>query len=437
MKINLKFDKYKKDIIELFSIFSIEEIQFTDQADIEIGLDYIFIERKKYNFDNVRQLKKILYKIWSKEFAYESPWGMMTGTKPQKLFSLKGRQVLERDYLVSRAKLNLLEKISHNQASFKQDKEAINLYINIPFCPTRCTYCSFPTIIYTKKDRRNEYLKALIKEIIQISHYLQDKTIKTIYVGGGTPSSFDENQLEEFLYTINNYISFKNINEFTFEAGREDTLNEDKLKILKKYGVNRISINPQSFNKKTIERIDRNQDINNLINLYYKAKDLGFIINMDLIVGLMGENLEDVKYTLEKIKDLRPHNLTIHTLSLKKGAKLVDSKEFLIKERSLIEEITNYTQEFTNENNYQPYYLYRQKEILGNFENIGYAIDGYICKYNIAINEESESILGLGMTSNSKIYKDDKLYKFRNFKNLEDYINKLDYQINEKIKLIK
>jgi len=436
MKIKLKYEKYRKDIIDLYRIFRHDEILFTDDADIIVDKDYIKLD-KKIEFTEKIQLKQILYKYFSQKYQASSPWGLITGTKPQKLLSIHNRQVLKDNFFIDEKKIELMESIKEIQDRHTFNKEYINLYINVPFCPSRCSYCSFPTIIYTKKDRRNEYLLALIKEIESVSAYLNERKIRTIYIGGGTPTAFSSDQLEALLSSITKSFDLSNLEEFTVEAGREDTIDYKKLTILKKFGVSRISINPQTFNDKTNSLIERRQDLDRLVNLFKMAYDMGFIINMDLILGLKGETINDVEESLKRISMLKPHNLTVHTLSLKKGSKMVDSGLSVEEERSYIAKMVDKSIELARAMEYKPYYLYRQKEILGNFENIGYTLSGNECIYNIIINEEYESILGLGMTANSKIFSADKLFKFTNYKNLDQYIDQLDYQINNKIKLLK
>ncbi|NLW52536.1 MAG: coproporphyrinogen dehydrogenase HemZ [Tissierellia bacterium] len=431
MRFNVVDDKLKKDLHDIYRIFRHDDIVYDSSSNLIITEDKAILD-KEYSFNSRIELKEVLYRYFTEQFNQISPWGIITGTKPQKLYSRFSEEYLKNTYFISDEKLKILSTINQMQKDITIDKNAIHLYINIPFCPTRCSYCSFPTIIYTKKDRRQQYLEALINEISGIKDTLNQFKIKTIYIGGGTPSSFENNQLITLLGYIKENLKLDEIKEFTFEAGREDTLDIEKLRILREYGVDRISINPQTFNDKTIELIERKQDKDRLIDIYYQAKEMGFIINMDLIIGLMGEGVDEVNHTLSIIQKLRPQNLTIHTLSLKKGSKLVDRNASLNDERNKIETIIELTQQFANVNSYLPYYLYRQKEILGNFENIGFTLDGYKCLYNIAINEETESVLGLGMTSNSKIISDGKMIKYRNYKNMDGYIENLLSQINDK-----
>lgn len=438
MKIKLLADKYKKDIIDICRIFAMDEISFSNDASIIIYEDKIILDRE-YSFSNKLVLKKILYMYLSKKFNYKSPWGIITGTKPQKLFekySLKENiEDLKTDYCISDDKFELLSSIYNFNKNINFNKDNIHLYINIPFCPSRCSYCSFPTIIYKNKDRREEYINFLKKEIDMLSQFINQKRLRSVYIGGGTPSALNSSQIRDLLSFINTKLKLNDLEEFTFEAGREDTLDEDKLKILKEYGVSRISLNPQTFNKNTLKRINRDFDLEHFTKIYDLARNMGFLINMDLILGLSDETLKDLSDTFEYIERFRPDNLTVHTLSIKRGSKISEDndKKYI---GGNIENLVDFSQQMAKKMSYRPYYLYRQKEILGNFENVGYCLNGDYSIYNIVTNEEKESTIGLGMTSNSKIYNGDRLYKYTNFKNLDDYINKLDEEIAEKRKLL-
>ena len=437
LRINNEYPKYHKDIIDIYRIFDINKSpEFSKRADLTIKETSLEGPFGTISFDGRLGFKREFYKLLCGLFSSEgSPWGIITGTKPCKLLAKHDETFLKEKYLISDEKLDLMKKVVENQ-KFDIEKEDLNLYVNIPFCPTRCEYCSFPTIIYDKKDRRALYLENLIREIRAIGSHTKSRKIKTVYIGGGTPTALTKEMLEDLFSELYAAFDLSDIVEFTVEAGREDTLDLEKLKLFKKYGVTRISINPQSFVQATLKKIGRKQDNGHLEEVYKTAAKMGFIINMDLILGLYGERLSDLEYTLSHIKKLMPDNLTVHTLSIKKGSKLSQASADLSLEAENIESMLEAVEKFTWENAYQPYYLYRQKEILGNFENVGYSQSGKQCLYNIIINEETASVLGLGMTSNSKIFSEGALVKFTNFKNLKDYIEKLDYQIEEKIKIL-
>ncbi len=434
MNIKLEYEQYRKDIIDIVRIFQ-DEVNFVDDSDVVIGKDYIFTGAM-LPFSSKLELKRLLYTYLADKHQYTSPWGLITGTKPQKLYNKYDEAYILENYLISPEKLKILREIEkvHRMKAFS--KNNIHLYINIPFCPSRCSYCSFPTIIYTKNDRRQEYLDGLKSEILALRDAFENRNLRTIYIGGGTPSALTHKQMEDLFNTLQDSFDLSSLEEFTVEAGREDTLDKDKLDLMKAYHVTRISINPQSFNEKTNQRIGRNQDLDSLRKLYAMAVDMGFIVNMDLILGLGGESISEVENTFNEIEKLKPHNLTVHTLSLKKGSKLNESGDSLNDERKAIKDMLDFSQNLTKKMGYKPYYLYRQKEILGNLENIGYCLDDQLCIYNIVSNEENESILGLGMTSNSKILVDNNIVKYTNYKNLDEYLEKLDQQILEKRKIL-
>ena len=222
--------------------------------------------------------------------------------------------------------------------------------------------------------------------------------------------------------------------EYTFEAGREDSLDFDKLKLLKKYNVTRISLNPQTFNEKALKAMGRIQNNENLLDLYTQAKDLGFVINMDFILGLLYDDVKNTEKNLEILRQLQPDNITFHTLSIKKGSKYSQQYDKGNFKENIAEKQMQLIKKWTLQNSYRPYYLYRQKNILNNMENIGYCRD-IPSRYNIVINEELESIIGFGMTANSKIIKDD-IIKYTNYKNLRDYSEKLDEIIKRKVEII-
>ena len=434
MNIKLEYEQYRKDIIDIVRIFQ-DEVNFVDDSDIVIGKDYIFTGAM-LPFSSKVELKRLLYTYLADKHQYTSPWGLITGTKPQKLYNKYDEAYILENYLISPEKLKILREIEKGHRMKAFSKNNIHLYINIPFCPSRCSYCSFPTIIYTKNDRRQEYLDGLKSEILALRDAFENRNLRTIYIGGGTPSALTHKQMEDLFNTLQDSFDLSSLEEFTVEAGREDTLDKDKLDLMKAYHVTRISINPQSFNEKTNQRIGRNQDLDSLKKLYKLAVDMGFIVNMDLILGLSGESISEVENTFNEIEKLMPHNLTVHTLSLKKGSKLNESGDSLNDERKAIKDMLDFSQNLTKKMGYKPYYLYRQKEILGNLENIGYCLDDQLCIYNIVSNEENESILGLGMTSNSKILVDNNIVKYTNYKNLDEYLDKLDQQILEKRKIL-
>jgi len=255
-----------------------------------------------------------LYNILVKKTSYKSPWGMLTGSKPSKLLQKQSPDQIKEKYFLSDEKLNLLVDIKNEQDKLRFNKDDFNLYINIPFCPSRCDYCSYPTLIGPDHDR-STYIDTLCHEIDMID---LPKDLDSIYVGGGTPSDLSLYDFEKLLDKINErFFSF----EYIFEAGREDTLDEKKLKLLSNYGVTGISLNPQTFNKEIIKSVGRAYDYNHFLKMYEKARELGFIINMDFIVGLVGESAKNFEKNFEILEKLQPDNITFHALATKSGSK--------------------------------------------------------------------------------------------------------------------
>lgn len=427
MRIKLDEENKRKIVYDIGNIFyDKKDLVFVkDEPDIYISEGDIFYKNKAYKYEDNFSLKKNLYKLLVEITGYRSPWGFLTGTKPSKLLQKYNPQALQEKYLISDEKMEILQDVKNIQDKFDFDKDNFNLYINIPFCPSRCSYCSYPTIVGNSFDK-SSYIDCLLKEIDGIH---MKKDLNTVYIGGGTPSFLEKEDLIRLLEKINEKFTYK---EFTFEAGREDTLDEEKLKILRDFSVDRISINPQTFSQKVIENINRFQDLDRLIDLVFMSKDLGFLVNMDFILGLEGETRESFRKNFEILKKLGPENITFHALAQKVGSKYFENDILGSKEEAL--EMSVDIHKFTKENGYKPYYLYRQKNIISNLENIGYCKEGLLSKYNVLINEELENIIGLGMNSNSKLTNGS---KYRNGRNLRDYMENLEKEIQDKNNLIK
>lgn len=425
MKINLNKQNKRKAVFDILNIFyKKDEIIFTDlDYDIQVGDDFISFENKKYPYKDSQDMKKNLYKISENYTGYSSPWGTLTGSKPSKLLKKYNTKQLKEKYLINDEKIKILNEVKKTQDSLAFDKKAINLYINIPFCPSRCAYCSYPTII--KDENKSFYVEKNIEEIKGLK---LPQNLDTIYIGGGTPSHLDHRDLERLLSFLNERFSF---NEFTLEAGRVDTLDRKKLDMAKANNVNRISLNPQTFSEKVIKFTNRYYDMEKFLNLYDYAKSLGFIVNMDFIVGLYGENRQSFLYNFEILKELLPTNITFHALARKIGSKYFENNISGSNIESL--KISEDIWEFSKKYSYKAYYLYRQKNIISNLENVGFERENTASRYNILINEELENIVGIGMNSNSKFVFGD---KYRNGKNLRDYYKKLDEEISEKNKLL-
>lgn len=424
MKFYVANNKKRKQVYDILNIFyDHDDLAFDEDASLKVYDEEIIFGERKIAYKEA-DLKRKLYELLVKETGYQSPWGYLTGSKPSKLLEKMSPADLKEKYLISDKKLKLLEDIRNLQEAMSFDSNDFSLYINIPFCPTRCKYCSYPTIVGDRKEK-GEYISSLIYEIENIN---LPQRLDAIYIGGGTPSFIDEEDLARLLSAINKKFSYK---EFTFEAGREDTLNTRKLEILKEGGVGRISLNPQSFNKEIVEKAGRTYDYDHFLEIYQKAKDLGFIVNMDFIIGLLGEDSELFRRNFEVLERLKPHNITFHALAMKVGSKYFEGKVKAERGESL--KISQMIEDFVEENSYKPYYLYRQKNIVSNLENVGYQKNSTSQRYNTIINEEKESIVGLGMNANTKLMNGK---KFRNSRNLRDYFAKVQEEIWAKNEMI-
>ncbi|WP_353097026.1 coproporphyrinogen dehydrogenase HemZ [Tissierella praeacuta] len=416
-----------------------------DISSIEIYRDsvdkYIRIGIKKSLYNTLIYLKEI-----------KSPWGILTGIRPVKIVhELLGRniddkeiiRVLTEEYKLYLDKAQLILNIGKKQRKYIEplDKDRYSLYISIPFCPTTCLYCSFPSLpIGRYKDYIKEYISKLTYEIENISEIMNAKKINTVYIGGGTPTAIPPLELEKVIHAIYNNFGEENIKEFTVEAGRPDTITEDYLRMLNKNNIGRISINPQTMNDTTLKLIGRQHKSEDIIRTFKLAKEIGFdVVNMDLIVGLPGEDIRYIKNTLEEIRKLNPENLTIHTLSVKRGSKFRDTMDqYSLQPQNVLSDMLNETVEYSKEMGLKPYYLYRQKQILGNFENIGYCKPTKECIYNIAMMEEKETIMAAGMGAVSKIFfpEENRIERVPNFKDLREYIKRNDELIEDKKRIL-
>ncbi|MSS77628.1 radical SAM protein [Anaerococcus sp. AGMB00486] len=428
MIVYLDKENLRKDVYDILNIFyeryDFYFVEEKSKADLLIEDKKIIYDGKEIFLKDKLDMKISLYEILEKITGKSSAWGILTGSKPLKLLKNHSLTDLKNIYKVSDKKIGLLKSVKLSQDKKNFNKNDFNIYINIPFCPKRCSYCSYPTIVSNTVDKK-AYIKTIIKEISEINI---PKKLDTIYIGGGTPSNLDIEDIERILEALDNKFSYM---EFTFEAGREDSLDFDKLKLLKDMGVGRISLNPQTFTKSVLKNIDRPLDFDNFIKLYDYAKSLGFIINMDFIIGLFGESRESFRKNFNILEKLRPNNITFHALAQKVGSKFFENKVNGDKDEAY--KISNDIENFIKENSYKPYYLYRQKNIIGNLENVGYEIGNTAQRYNILINEELENIIGLGMNSNTKLTNGK---KYRNSRNLRDYYKNIGDEIYKKNKLI-
>ena len=326
------------------------------------------------------------------------------------------------------------------------DEDKISLYVSIPFCPTKCLYCSFPSHPLAKFGKlRDSYLEKLIYEAKGLGELikLQGKSIETLYIGGGTPTALDAEQLDFLIKSLFEIFDLEQLEEFTVEAGRPDSITREKLEVLKRNNVTRISINPQTMNQDTLDKIGRNHTVQDIVDCFFLARELGFDnINMDLILGLPGETPDMVENTMKEIVKLNPENVTVHTLALKRASDLniniEDYKSDLTSYNNMIRMI-EISQKYMSMHEYFPYYLYRQKHMLGNLENIGYSKDGRECLYNMQIMEEMQSnyAIGAGAVSKFVYLKENRIERVDDVKNVEIYIDRVDDMIDKKYAEVK
>ena len=398
-------------------------------------------------------IKKLFYQMLVGRTGHELPWGSLTGIRPTKiaLSRLEDgwkeddiRRFMKETYMTSDEKINLSVEIAARE---KRLMEPINydsgysLYVGIPFCPTTCLYCSFTSYPISKwKGRTGLYLEALFKELEYTAEKMKGRPLDTIYFGGGTPTSLPAEDIDAILCKLEQLFDTKNVLEFTVEAGRPDSITEEKLKVLASHGISRISINPQTMNQKTLDLIGRRHTVENVKEKFHMARELGFDnINMDLIMGLPGEDLDDVKHTLEEIEALKPDSLTVHSLAIKRAARLnMFKEEYADLKISNTPEMIALSEACARRMGMEPYYLYRQKNMAGNFENVGYSLPGKACLYNILIMEELATIVACGAGTTTKVVfpSENRRERCENVKEVEQYISRIDEMIGRKEKIL-
>ncbi|UOB20057.1 coproporphyrinogen III oxidase [Macrococcus armenti] len=382
-------------------------------------------------------LGETLIEILTAHTGISQSWGTLTGIRPLKLYHKyknaghsdeETKAILKRDYLIHDEKLDLMEQIVKTQLKAIPDlhelQQEVSIYIGIPFCPTKCAYCTFPAYaIQVHKNDVPEFLVGLLYEIEHIAQFLTIHNIKvtSIYFGGGTPTSITADDLKLLLEAVYHHFDMTHVREITVEAGRPDTIDQDTLNVLNEFNIDRISINPQSFTDETLKAIGRHHSVQETIDKFKMSRAHNMNnINMDLIIGLPNETRNEVMHSLEETKQLNPESLTVHTLSFKTASEMTRNKsKYPVAARDEIIYMMNLTKQFAKENDYIPYYLYRQKNILGNLENIGYSKQGEASLYNILIMEEVQTIIGLGCGASSKLIHP-KTRKIENYLNPKD-----------------
>ncbi|MBQ6900484.1 MAG: coproporphyrinogen dehydrogenase HemZ [Firmicutes bacterium] len=420
-----------------------EKVPFTEAEQV------IFNEEMH---DDKNHVKREIFRYMSGLTGTHPAWGILTGVRPVKLtgeiYDRLGseeavRMELAETYLLDDEKTDLLIDTYNYQQEIcgRPDPKSVGIYIGIPFCPTRCLYCSF-TSNQVGDSEIARYLEALKTEIAYVGRRMRETGLwpESIYIGGGTPTTLTAEQLDDLLATVKEHIDLEKCREFTVEAGRPDTITYEKLEAIKKHGIERISINPQSMKERTLELIGRSHKPGDIVKAFQKADWVGIpMVNADLIAGLPEEEPEDFENTMERILALDPENITVHTLAVKRASRLIDvDKDFHFKQAERVKRMLDIAKEKLKNAGFRPYYLYRQKNMAGSFENVGYCKEGTPCIYNIRIMEEKQTIIALGAGGISKMYypEENRLERVPNVSNYEIYISRLEEMLERKEKNI-
>lgn len=461
--INHAFGYDMKNICTVF--FPYEKIREEGDEDIVIitemqGNDFI-VDAKVYdkksrkthtvlqNEDMATAVSVLLYNVLSEIMGYEVPWGILFGVRPAKLMHRFTEQYTEqgaRDYfinnfLVSPQKTDLaIEVMKHeNRTIALSGKKSFSLYVSIPFCPTRCSYCSFVShSIERTKKLMTPYVELLCEELKKTGEIAKklDLRLETIYFGGGTPTTLSAEQLTKLFETIKNSFDLSTLREYTVEAGRPDTVTEEKLIALKNADVGRISINPQSFNDKVLEAIGRKHTSEQTVKAFELARKCGFDnINMDFIAGLPKDDLESFKNSIAIAENLSAESITIHTLAIKSASYMsTRDKTFDLTDRMTTSAMVDFSNEFLSKSGYYPYYMYRQSKSLGNLENVGWCRPDKDCLYNVYMMDETHSVfaVGAGAVTRLKNQETGHIDRIYNYKYPYEYIDDFDEIINRK-----
>ncbi|MDD4110455.1 MAG: coproporphyrinogen dehydrogenase HemZ [Clostridia bacterium] len=465
MEFKTNLIEYKKEFDELirlfFPIFKENQLHEFSHELID-NKNIIKIDDKEYEFiyngnldkkDLKNGAKLAIYDAMCKHFNKSFDWGDITGVRPTKIaYDLleKGtpeyllKETLMKDFRLHENKAKLLKEVISNQKSIIKNDKLVDIFINIPICPSRCKYCSFISSVYDKvKDIIPTYIETLLKEITYIKSLIKDKlyVVRSIYIGGGTPSVLSAEQLD----TILSELTYPSV-EFTVEFGRPDTITREKLDVLKKNNVTRICINPQTFSDKTLKLVGRKHTVNDVITAYKLALEYNFTINFDLIAGLPEEKLSTFKKSVNYALEMGPHNITIHSLALKRGSIMTEDAmksqsnceiEAKPTDDNEVKKMIDYAHLTLMERGYKPYYLYKQKNTPLGLENVGFTQKGYACLFNIDSMEDACSILACGANAISKrIWSlENHIERCANVKFIDEYISRIDEMIERKKQL--
>ncbi len=465
--INHKYSYNAEKICTMF--FPLEKIYSDGESEIvvetEIDNNVVFVRAKLFsdsneksyilseNDDEAYVISVLLYKVLSQLTGFKPPWGILYGVRPARLMHATVEKIGEeaarekfiKYNLVSPQKTDLAIEVMkrENKIIALSDINSYSLYVSIPFCPSRCSYCSFVShSIENASELIEPYVDLLCKELRENAKTadLLNLRLETIYFGGGTPTTLSADQLSKIFRVINECFDLTALREYTVEAGRPDTVTEEKLEVLKKYDVERISINPQTFNDNVLEKIGRRHNSEQTVKAFELARSLGFNnINMDLIAGLNGDTLESFKNSVDTAVSLNPQSITVHNLALKSGAYLVTKNEnYNLTDKTKAAQMIDYSYKKLSESNYYPYYMYRQSKSLGNLENVGWCLEGFDCLYNVYMMDETHTVLSAGAGAVTKLKNQESGYieRIYNYKYPYEYINGFDEILNRKKRII-
>ena len=454
------FEDAVRQILQLFfdlnsdftaeSVLQINENSYIAKAKVTLGEKTAEGEIKATLFSPEKRqisdlVKKSVFFACKKLSDMPTPWGISTGIRPAKTARMmldenktdeEILRYMEEEFFVTPKKARLSLDVAKTEFELLKNREenTVSLYLGVPFCPTRCAYCSFisQAVAHNQKFVK-PYVEALLKEIEATSRMAESFGYKaeTIYFGGGTPTTLSPDDLDRLIKRVKNLFDVASLREFTVEAGRPDTFSDEMLSVLWENGVNRISINPQTMNQKTLDKIGRRHSVEDTIRAFEMTKKYDFSINADLIAGLPDESTEDFKKTVEEVCALSPHAVTVHTMYLKRAARLISDFEKLRFAKDM-DSMVQLSYDYLTEKGYNPYYLYKQKNTLGNLENVGFSKQGHESLYNIFIMEEIQTILAMGGGASTKMVKGDRIERVFNPKEASDYINRIDEIIEKK-----
>lgn len=469
IRIKLNNSDFRYEVYQMFNLFySFSEIEFTEteydyfinitnyKVLIKSNVDSVEVALSE-EADNKEQIKKVIFKYFSEKTKAELPWGTLVGIRPSKIalaLMESGRSEEEiinfykSHYFTRKDKAELCIEIAKAERNIvNTDTNKVAVYIGMPFCPSRCLYCSFiSNYVGRDEDLVQMYINALVYEIQRLGQYINSKNLNigTVYFGGGTPTAVSDAQFEKVMENAYKcFIDGKEVDEFTVECGRPDSLDRDKFLTMKKYGVTRISINPQTMNDETLKKIGRKHSASDVIDKFKMAREAGFDnINMDLIVALPGEDTNYIENTCKEIKKLSPESITVHGLCVKRASRLyediINEKRYENVQQSELNEMYDRTVMLSKELGMKPYYMYRQKNMIGNMENIGYSLLGKEGIYNIQMIEEKQTIIAVGAGAVTKIVflDENRIERFANVKDVKEYINRVEEMISKKVKLL-